>query len=66
MLNVYDVEFKFIAYHCPIPSLCKMFVFDGDVCLIDSDGIMHRVAENPLNEKLDGLIKSSLFDVAIG
>ncbi|KAI6181620.1 Vacuolar protein sorting-associated protein 11-like protein [Aphelenchoides besseyi] len=66
ILNVYDVEFHYIAFQCPIPSVCKMFLLDGEICLIGADGVMNKIVEKSLNDKLEGLIKKSLFDVAIG
>ncbi|KAI6175400.1 putative RING finger protein R06F6.2in [Aphelenchoides bicaudatus] len=66
MLNIYDVEFRYIAFQCPIPSACQMFLFDGEVCLIGTDGVLNKVAEMSLQKKLNGLIEKSLFDVAIG
>ncbi|KAI6197950.1 Vacuolar protein sorting-associated protein 11-like protein [Aphelenchoides besseyi] len=66
VLNVYDVEFHYIAFQCPIPSVGQMFLLDGEICLIGADGVMNKVVEKSLNDKLEGLIKKSLFDVAIG
>lgn len=67
VLNVYDVEFRYVAFQCPIPSLsCKMFVFNEEVCTVSADGIMYRIVESALNTKLNGLVEKSLFDVAIG
>ncbi|KAI6224384.1 Vacuolar protein sorting-associated protein 11-like protein [Aphelenchoides fujianensis] len=66
VLNVYDVEFRYIAFQCPMPTMCRMFLLDGEICLIGADGVMHKIVEKSLNDKLDGLIKKSLFDVAIG
>lgn len=67
MLNIYDVEYHYIAYQCPLPTICSIFVLDGELCIIgSSDGILWKLVEKSLNDKLDGLIKKSLFDVAIG
>lgn len=66
ILNVYDVEFCYIAFQCSIPSGCRMFLFDNEVCLIGADGVMYRVTESSLNTKLNGLIEKLLFHVAIG
>lgn len=66
VLNVYDVEFRYVAFQCPLPSKCQLFLFDGEMCLIGSDGILYKVSEMALQSKLDGLIEKSLFDVATG
>jgi hypothetical protein len=66
VLNVYDVEFRYVAFQCPLPSKSPLFLFDGEVCLVGSDGILYKMTEMALQTKLDGLIEKSLFDVAIG
>ena len=39
-----DVEYQYIAFQCPLPAICRMFVLDGDLCLVGaSDGILYKV-----------------------
>ncbi|CAD5227197.1 unnamed protein product [Bursaphelenchus xylophilus] len=66
VLNIYDVEFKYLAFHYPIPTDCQIFILDDVIFLLLSDGRLMKIIEKPLIEKLESLKKKNLFDVAIG
>jgi hypothetical protein len=66
VLNIYDIEFGYVAFQCPLPPASQMFLFDNEVCLVGTDGIMYRMVEDSLTTKLDILLEKSIFYVAIG
>uniref|UniRef100_A0A914M6T4 Vacuolar protein sorting-associated protein 11 homolog n=1 Tax=Meloidogyne incognita TaxID=6306 RepID=A0A914M6T4_MELIC len=65
LLNIYDIEQRYIAFFCSMPSPCHLFLLDSDIYLLNSEGVLCKLVEENLNTKLEILLKKNLFDLAI-
>jgi hypothetical protein len=65
MLHIYDVEKRYIAFFCSMPSPCRLFLLDDDIYLLNAAGELNRLVEQSLAAKLDILLRKNLFDLAI-
>jgi hypothetical protein len=64
-LNIYDIELRYIAFFCSMPSPCHLFLLDDDIYLLNADGVLNKLVEESLDTKLDILMRKNLFDLAI-
>lgn len=65
-LLVIDIVDKYIAFNRTVPSpAIEVFAMWGDLYVYTSDGILYRLHEKPLQEKLEILVQRELFSEAI-
>lgn len=65
-LTVHDIEFRFVALSLSLNYNIRLFTLLNEIFILDGDGGLWRLVEQPLNAKLEFLLKKNLFDVAIG
>uniref|UniRef100_A0A1I8BXT0 RING-type domain-containing protein n=1 Tax=Meloidogyne hapla TaxID=6305 RepID=A0A1I8BXT0_MELHA len=65
LLNIYDIEQRYIAFFCSMPSPCHLFLLDNDIYLLNAEGVLCKLVEESLSTKLEILLKKNLFDLAI-
>ncbi|KAF7495115.1 Vacuolar protein sorting-associated protein 11 -like protein [Sarcoptes scabiei] len=64
-ITIYDIEKKFIAYSCPVPTVNQIVSEWGLIYLISNDGRVLVFRECDIQTKLELLFKKNQFSMAI-
>uniref|UniRef100_A0A914GXB7 RING-type domain-containing protein n=1 Tax=Globodera rostochiensis TaxID=31243 RepID=A0A914GXB7_GLORO len=64
-LYLFDIELRYIAFFCSMPSPSRIFTLGGEIYLLNSEGILSKLVEESMENKLEILLKKNLFDLAI-
>ncbi|KAL3121769.1 hypothetical protein niasHT_001997 [Heterodera trifolii] len=65
VLYLFDIESRYISFFCSMPSPCHIFTLGGEIYLRNSEGMLSKLVEESVENKLDILLKKNLFDLAI-
>jgi hypothetical protein len=65
VLHLYNVEHRYVAFYASMPTICKLFLLGGEIYILNAEGALSRLLEEPLSSKLAILLKKNLFDLAI-